>query len=105
MPITKPSYFEVALVPYDFFRDKIDNDSESDEDFKQESGKVQTEAIIFNIEINKKTTVLDIKRKILEKFSRIGERQILPENLLLTQSRYCEVQASYDDNYLVDDID
>ena len=67
------------------FRDKSTNDSESDEDYKSNevNGKVQTEHIVFNIEFNSKTTVLDVKKKILDKISVIGQRQIEPENLLL----------------------
>jgi ubiquitin C-terminal hydrolase len=83
LPISKPSIFQVALVPFEFFRDKESGDTDSDEDYRTESGKVLTEHIVFNIELTPKTTVLDVKKKICDKAGKIGKRPILPENLLL----------------------
>ena len=44
-------------------------------------------------EVESGTTVADLKRSILERVSKIGERQIDPDNLVLSTSRFGDTTA------------
>ena len=96
LPISKPNYFKTAFVPFDIFRPKTassaqDSSSEDDPDFKDERTMAVNEHIMFNFTVTSSTTVLDVKKMLIEKVSKIGGRTIYPENLNLTKCKYGEI--------------
>ena len=92
LPITKPAYFRAPFVPYDFYRQKASGDSsEEDPDYKDETKFVQMEHFEFCHPATPAMTLLDIKKLIAEKFSKIGEPKIEVENLELCTFKYGEV--------------
>ena len=99
LPITKPTLFHVAFLPYEFAQKGIAADS-CDEDDRAEQF-----VFTFNINPKDKTTVGDIKERVLKEINQIGERQIEPENLLLTLSKWGEVTEEFVDEDSIDTID
>ena len=110
LPISKPNYFKTAFVPFDIFRPKTassaqDSSSEDDPDFKDERTMAVNEHIMFNFTVTSSTTVLDVKKMLIEKVSKIGGRTIYPENLSLTKCKYGEIYEEWRDHDIVENID
>lgn len=65
LPITRPTLFHVALVPYEFSRKGTASSSdEEDPDFKSGETDVMTEHFVFRftLDAKEKTTVGDLKK-------------------------------------------
>lgn len=99
LPISKPSYFPVALVPFEMF--KVVDDEDDDEDYRGYN-LARVEHPVLRLEINSATTVFDIKKEVIEQTAQIGRRKILPENLVLCLSSDAEVDERFEDDQKVE---
>ena len=105
LPISRPSLFVVALVPYEVFRRVMGDSDEEDPDYKDPREFMPTEHPYFKFEIDSSTRVIDIKKQIIERVSKIGERQIVAQNLKLGLVKWGELTEVFEDNHLVEQID
>jgi hypothetical protein len=108
LPITRPNFFKVPFVPYEFFRQRTEGNgdsSEEDPDFKDANNMVRMEQFEFCFPSTPQTTVMDIKKEVAQRVSKVGEQKILPENLELCICKYGEVYEAFEDNACVDTID
>ena len=75
LPVSRPSKFSAALVPYEVYRTKAGSDSEEDPDYKDDSDStVLTEHFVYSFDIESNTKVKDIKKQLIDKVSKIGQR-------------------------------
>jgi hypothetical protein len=108
LPITKPSYFQVPFVPYEIFREVTHgskSDSEEDADYRDGNKLTRVEHFEYTFSTTSQTTVADIKKQIVEKASKIGEKSIKVENLELCTCKYGEVFEQFEDSTLVEQIE
>lgn len=81
LPISRPSLFIIGFVPYEVFRKVMGDSEEEDPDYRDPREYIQTEHPYFKFEIDSATRVIDIKKQIIERVSKIGQRQISASNL------------------------
>lgn len=106
LPISRPQKFIVGLIPYEVFRNAYNDDNEDeDPDYRDPHQFVHTEHLVYNFHIDANTTVGEIKKKVLDRCSKIGERQIHIENLKLGLVKWGEMVESFNDSDKVEMID
>ena len=112
LPIARASKFAAALVPYEVHRPctTANDDSDEDEDPAYRGGPnvvryKTTDHVVYPIVYKDHTTVGDLKQEVAEKAAQIGQRAILPENLLLCWCQYGEVRETYEDGMKVASIE
>lgn len=69
LPISRPSYFQCALVPYELFRPITNgggDSDESDEDYKTAGSMVRVPHPVMKFEISPTTTVYQLKKDVIE---------------------------------------
>ena len=70
LPISRPDFFQVSLVPFDIYRtmtaSKDDEEEESDEDYRMDA-KVRVEHPTLKIETTPGMTIYDLKKEVIEK--------------------------------------
>ena len=80
--------------------------SEEDPDYKDSNtGYVLAHHPEFKFPITSDTTVGEIKKKIVEKTSKIGKDPINPKNLELLMSKYGEIYETFSDNDIAENIE
>jgi len=95
-------------VPYELFRQKSEgagSSSDEDPDFKDNNKMVVNEHFEFCFPTTPTTTLLEIKKLVIQKAGKIGARQIKLEHLELCACKYGEVYEQFEDSTLVESID
>jgi len=104
LPVTKPSLFQVGFVPFEMHR-SLDGSDDEDPDYSVGAQMTPNFHIVCSFEVDAKTTVGEIKEKVIEKVSQIGQRPILLENLVLGNVKWAEFAETFDDNVKAETID
>lgn len=104
LPISRPNYFNFMLVPFDIYKTVPGDDEESDEDLNQPT-QVRVEHPTLQIEVNSQTTILELKKEIIQRTAKVRDHPLVPENLIFCISSSGEVDAEYDDDDKVESID
>ena len=97
LPISRPNYFTFFFVPFDLFKIVQGDDDESDEDFREPSLK-RVEHPVLKIEVTSSTTILDLKKEVIQRTKNLRKGRLLPENMTFSISSSGEVDAEYDDD-------
>jgi ubiquitin C-terminal hydrolase len=99
LPISRPNYFNVFFVPFDLYKTiKVEEDEEeSDEDFRQPS-TARVDHPVFKIEVTASTTILDLKKEVIQRSKNMRKGRLLPENMIFCISSSGEVDNEYEDD-------
>lgn len=73
------------------------DEEESDEDFRQPS-TARVEHPAMKIEVTSSTTILDLKKEVIERTKHSRKGRMLPENMIFCISSSGEVDAEYADD-------
>lgn len=60
--------------------------------------------LTIKLEVTSQSTVKDIKQEAVDKLSKIGSRQINPDNLVMLQTKYGETVNVFEDDTLIGDV-
>lgn len=74
LPINRPNYFSVTLIPFDIFQKEED----VVEGVKIASADTRILHPTFSLTINSQLTVNELKQDIIQKYETISQRKILP---------------------------
>lgn len=95
------------MVPYDIFRQSTASQSDEEDEDYITSSDVRVDHPNLNLEINANSTVFDLKKEVISVYAKLdkNKRQFSPENLQLCISSSGEIDATFDDDDIVDKID
>jgi len=106
LPISRPLKFVVGLIPYEVYRNVMaDGNEDEDPDYRDPRQYLLTEHPAFKFNIDSNTKVIDIKRKVIQQISKIGQREIYPHNLRLGVIKWGEMVEEFADDHPVEAIE
>lgn len=110
LPISRPTYINIVLVPFDLYKmsQSTNGTQEEEEEYGEEIGAqkmVRVEQPTIKLIVNSSTKITDLKNEVIQKVAELRKEPLIPHNIKLVVSSAGEVDAEYDDDDLAESID